>query len=84
MNNAHRKTLAAIFANPISPSVAWKDIESLFEACGGVIKEGRGSRVWFIMGEDVATFHRPHPRPVTDRGAIKSVRQFFEKIGVTP
>jgi hypothetical protein len=56
----------------------------LFKACGGTIKGGRGSRVWFIMGGSVATFHRPHPQPETDKGAVKSVRRFFKTIGVTP
>ncbi len=84
MNNNQRQTLAAIFTNPISPAIAWRDIESLFKACGGVIKEGNGSRVWFIMGKDVATFHRPHPSPETDKGAVKSVRRFFAMIGVKP
>ncbi|MDR2893307.1 MAG: type II toxin-antitoxin system HicA family toxin [Deltaproteobacteria bacterium] len=84
MNNSQRKTLVAIFTNPISPAIAWRDIESLFKSCGGTIKEGSGSRVWFIIGKDVATFHRPHPSSNTDKGAVKSVRRFFELIGVKP
>jgi len=84
MNKSHLKTLAAIFTDPVSPAIAWRDIESLFKACGGAVKEGRGSRVRFIMGENVATFHRPHPKPDTDKGAVKSARRFFITIGVTP
>jgi len=84
MNNSQRKTLVAIFTDPISPTIAWKDIESLFKACGGVIKKGNGSRVRFMMGTDVATFHRPHPQPDTDKGAVKSVRRFFMTIGIKP
>ena len=84
MNNTQRKTLVAIFTDPVSPAIAWRDIESLFKACGGIIKERSGSRVWFMMGKDVATFHRPHPRSETDKGAVKSVRRFFKAIGVTP
>jgi len=84
MNNNQRKTLLAIFTDPVSPAIAWRDIETLFKACGGIIKEGRGSRVWFIKGKDVATFHRPHPKPDTDKGAVKSVRRFFNAIGITP
>jgi hypothetical protein len=84
MNTNQRKILVAVFTDPVSPAIAWRDIESLFKACGRVIKEGRGSRVWFVMDKDVATFHRPHPKPDTDKGAVKSVRRFFEKIGVTP
>jgi len=88
MNSKHRKTLEAIFTNPVNPAIAWQDIESLFKSQGGIIREGKGSRVRFIMGEGkntmVATFHRPHPQPDTDKGAVKSVRHFFESIGITP
>ena len=88
MNSRHRKTLEAVFTNPVRPDIAWQDIESLFKAQGGIIREGRGSRVRFIMGkgEDamVATFHRPHPQPHTDKGAVKSLRRFLEAIGIKP
>lgn len=84
MNNKHRKTLGAIFASPVRSDIRWADIEELFKASGGTIKEGSGSRVWFIFGKNVATFHRPHPQPNTDKGALKSVKRFFEHIGVRP
>ena len=32
----------------------------------------------------VAHFHRPHPQPDTNKGAVKSVRRFLESAGVTP
>lgn len=84
MNSKHRKTLAAIFAEPVSPAILWKDIENLFAACGAKIKEGRGSRVRVNLNGVLATFHRPHPQPDTDKGAVKSVREFLENAGVKP
>lgn len=84
MNNKHRKTLEAIFSTPVRADLKWADIEALFKACGGVIKEGSGSRVWFIFDKKVATFHRPHPQPDTDKGAVKAVKRFFEQIEVRP
>ena len=84
MNSKHRKTLAAVFANPVSPTIAWADIESLLAACGAEISEGRGSRVRMELNGILATFHRPHPQPVTDKGAVKSVRRFLENAGVKP
>ena len=84
MNSKHQKTLAAIFANPIRSTVAWADIEALFIACGGEVSQGRGSRIRVELNNILATFHRPHPQPTTDKGAIKSVRKFLENAGVKP
>ena len=84
MNNKHRKTLSAIFADPVRSGIAWADIEALFTACGGEVSEGRGSRVRVELNGVLATFHRPHPQPTTDKGAVKSVRRFLENAGVRP
>ena len=53
-------------------------------ACGAEISEGRGSRVRVELNGVLATFHRPHPQPVTDKGAVKSVRRFLANAGVLP
>lgn len=74
----------AIFKNPVSPSIAWKDIEKLFIAVGCILEEGRGSRVRVMKGDIFAVFHRPHPSKETDRGAVISVREYLVKIGVKP
>ncbi len=37
-----------------------------------------------ILNGVLATFHRPHPQPVTDKGAVKSVRRFLANAGVLP
>ncbi|WP_084516228.1 type II toxin-antitoxin system HicA family toxin [Desulfovibrio cuneatus] len=84
MNSKHRKTLAAIFAEPVRSGIAWADIESLFIAFGSEVSEGRGSRVRVALNGVLATFHRPHPQPTTDKGAVKSVRRFLENAGVKP
>ena len=84
MNSRHKKTLSAIFADPVRANIEWADIESLFEACGGEVSEGRGSRVRVELNGVLATFHRPHPQPTTDKGAVKSVRRFLENAKVKP
>ena len=58
------------------------DIESLFVALGADISEGRGSRVRVALNEVRAVFHRPHPKRVTNKGAVKSVRRFLQEAGV--
>ncbi|HDS8576559.1 TPA: type II toxin-antitoxin system HicA family toxin, partial [Klebsiella variicola] len=56
----------------------------LIKALGGEIKEGRGSRCKFLLNHSIASFHRPHPSPDTDKGAVESVRDWLITIGVRP
>lgn len=84
VNSGHRATLEAIFASPVRASIRWTDIESLFRALGADVEEGSGSRVRVLLNGVVAVFHRPHPQPTTDKGAVKSVRRFSETAGVRP
>jgi hypothetical protein len=84
MNKKHFRTLAAIYSNPVRSNVKWADIESLLMGCGAEISEGRGSRVRVSLCEFDAVFHRPHPKPDTDKGALKSIRRFLEQAGIKP
>jgi hypothetical protein len=84
MTARHRRTLHAIFENPIRANIPWDDIESLLRACGADISEGRGSRVRIALNGIRAVFHRPHPQKETDRGAVVSMRRFLTEAGVEP
>jgi len=83
MIGRHRKTLEAIFADPVRANVLWADVEALFIAVGAEVSEGRGSRVRVSLNGVDAVFHRPHPQKETDRGALKSVRRFLIEAEVT-
>ena len=84
MNNKHRGTLRRIFEIPVRGDVAWRDVEKLFIALGAELSEGAGSRVRVALRGLRAVFHRPHPSPSTDKGALKSVRRLLEQAGVKP
>ncbi|MEW5771925.1 MAG: type II toxin-antitoxin system HicA family toxin [Thermodesulfobacteriota bacterium] len=84
MNNRHRKTLEAIFAKPVRGDVRWAEIEALMRALGAEVEEGAGSRVRFAKDGRMAVFHRPHPQPETDKGALRRVRLFLLELGVRP
>jgi hypothetical protein len=79
-----RKTLWAVFEDPVRSDVAWADVEKLFGALGAEVSEGRGSRVRVYLNSVRAVFHRPHPRKETDKGALRSVRRFLVEAGVEP
>ena len=82
MNSKHRKTLEAIFAKPPKGTINWSDIEALLLAVGAELVEGRGSRVRFVAGDLVATFHRPHPAKEAKSYQIKDAKNFLELMGV--
>ena len=84
MNNKHRKILTAVFAYPKLGVIEWMEIEALLVAAGAKIIEGRGSRVRFVYGKIVATFHRPHPEKEAKPYQIRDARFFLEAIGVKP
>ncbi len=82
MNSKQKRTLSAIFTEPVSSSVNWKDIESLFMALKIDKIEGRGSRVRFHKTGIIASFHRPHPKKEAKRYQVKDARAFLEQLGV--
>ena len=82
MNQKHRRTLQAVFDDPVRANIPWRDIESMIGALGAEIAEGSGSRVRIALGGIRAVFHRPHPEKETDKGALRSVRRFLIEAGV--
>jgi hypothetical protein len=84
MNSKHKKTLAAVFADPVSGTLLWSDIESLLHAAGATTIEGDGSRVRFACRDIIASFHRPHPVKEAKRYQVRDAREFLTKIGVVP
>ena len=79
MNTKHRKTLEAIFQQPVSTSLEWRRIESLFQAIGAKVIEGAGSRVRFELNGVIGTFHRPHPQKEAKPYQVRDARAFLEK-----
>lgn len=83
-DSKHARTLRSIFAHPSSGRIRWTDIETLLSHLGAELSEGRGSRVRVSLNGVRAVFHRPHPRPTTDKGAVRSVRDLLLKAGICP
>ncbi len=84
MNATHRKTLQAIFTDPVSASLEWRRIEALLVAVGCRVIEGNGSRVRFEKDGLVATFHRPHPAKEAKPYQVRDARMYLEDLGVKP
>ncbi len=69
-------------SEPDRPDIKWSDVEALMEALGATVKEGRGSRVRFLLNDVRAVFHRPHPAPETGKATVKDLRKFLINAGI--
>lgn len=82
LNKKRQKTLDEIFEDPVRSDIDWEDIKRLIKALGGDMSEGRGSRIRCQLNKAKAVFHRPHPKPETNKGTVKSVRKFLINGGI--
>lgn len=84
MNSKHRKTLQAIWTDPVSGTLEWARIEALLVALGCRVIEGPGSSVTLDWQGRKASFHRPHPNKEALRYRVNAVREFLQHLGVQP
>jgi len=83
MKRKHLKTLELIFSRPASAK-RWSEVEALLLELGARIEEREGSRVLIRLFGERRVFHRPHPLPMTDKGAVASLRDWLNDNGVKP
>ena len=84
MNSKHRKTLEAIFSEPVNGNLEWRKIEALFLALGAELNERSGSRVSFVLNGEKLDVHRPHPGKEALKYRVKDARNFLVNAGVNP
>jgi len=84
MNSAQRKTLVAVFADPVNGALEWRRIEALLLTVGCAVVEGSGSSVTFEKDGRRVRFHRPHPAKEALRYRVLDARAFLTSIGVQP
>ncbi len=84
MKKKHQLTLERIFSRPVSGTIKWQEIEALLAALGAEVSEREGSRIGVRLFGERRVFHRPHPSPDTDKGAVVSIREWLAKNGVKP
>jgi len=84
MKRKHQKILEQIFSHPVSANIKWKDIEALFSSLGAELIEHEGSRIEVFLFNEVRVYHRPHPRPDTDKGAVVSIKKWLKENEVLP
>lgn len=84
MSSHHRRTLEAIFRDPVSPTIIWSDVESMLLHFGADLEERSGSRVAIELNDQAATVHRPHPRKEASRITVRDIRDLLIRAGIQP
>ena len=84
LKRRHRRTLALLFEHPTPANIPWRDIQALFIELGAEVSERQGSRIGVRLFGDRRVFHRPHPGPDTDKGAVAGIRDWLRHNGVEP
>lgn len=82
LSSRYKRTLAAVFDDPVRSDIDWDSIESLLNSLGSELNEGRGSRIRVALNGVRAVFQRPHPQKEADKGTLKSVRRFLTEAGI--
>lgn len=84
MSTRHRRTLEAVFRDPVSATLAWGDVERMLLHYGATIQESGGSRVGVKLRGVRVVFHRPHPQKEAPRRMIRKLREFLTRAGLVP
>lgn len=84
MSNYHRRTLEAIFRDPVSATIVWDDVESMLIHLGAQVREGSGSRIAIELNGQAGHVHRPHPQKEASRGTIRAIRDLLIQAGIQP
>jgi len=84
MKARSRKTLELIFSRPTPSGIKWNAVMAQLVELGAEVTEREGSRVAVFLFGRVKAMHRPHFSPDVDKGAVASIRRWFEDNGVAP
>lgn len=84
MSHKHDSQLSAIFHDPVSGNIHWREVESLLLHLGASITPAHGARFHVTLNGLECFLHHPHQGNVCDRNLIKYLREFLILAGVKP
>lgn len=84
MSHKHEVLLRAIFHDPISHNIHWREVESLLTHLGAAVESASGTRVHIKLNRADSYLHRPHHSGTLDRNAVTHLREFLAHAGATP
>lgn len=83
MSHKHLSLLRAIYQDPISNNIHWRDVESLLTHVGANIEPAHGGRFRVLLNGKEGFVHHPHHNSACSRELIKHLRELLAHAGVT-
>lgn len=83
MSHKHRNVLQAIFHDPLSSNIQWREVESLLHHLGAKVEPGHGARFRVLLNRHEFTVHHPHHGNEFGKTDVKYLRECLAAAGVT-
>lgn len=84
MSHKHQAVLHAIFHDPVSGNIQWREVESLLNHLGATVDPAHGARYRVVLNGREFFLHHPHQSNVFLKPDIKHLRECLASAGVTP
>jgi hypothetical protein len=84
MSHKHQHLLRAIFQDPVSGNIHWREVESLLGHLGAQIEPVQGARFRVLLNRVEGFLHHPHQGNVCTKQDIKHLREYLGHAGVSP
>lgn len=84
MRHKHEHLIHAIFQDPASGNIHWREIESLLHHLGATVEPVHGARFRVVLNGVEGFLHHPHHSNVLLRQDIKNLREYLASAQITP
>ena len=81
MSQRHQRVLDAIFAEPASGNIHWREVESLLKHLGASLESARGARLRVVLNGVEGALHRPHHSGLCTKQEIRHLRDYLVAAG---
>lgn len=83
MSHKHRSVLQAIFHDPVSSNIQWREVESLLNHLGATVEPSHGARFKVVLNRHEFFVHHPHHGNEFPKAEVKHLREGLAAAGVT-
>ena len=83
MSHKHRNVLQAIYHDPVSANIQWREVESLLHHLGADIEPSHGARFRVVLNKREFFVHHPHHSNEFAKQEIMHLRECLASAGVT-